>query len=116
MVVMKLSMGNTKFQSLLDAHCRNGSAIIDFEEDYTRFKSVDRLLTRYRKTGETNGGLLLNHCVILFNTFSMAAYDGFELEVRVDNYYLLGSVLVYMQRVTDESMHDLEFLKYLNKF
>lgn len=106
-------MIKSKIDSLLYSHSKNGSIAKNFESDYIRFKSVDKLLTRYRKTNETNGRLLVNHCVILFNLFAMTAYEGFELEVHEDNYELLGSVLVYMQRVTNNSLHDLMFLEYL---
>ncbi len=86
-----------------------------FEEDFTRLKSLNKLLTRYGKYQDTNGRLLLNHCTILFNMFGDHTYRLMEIEVNPDNYRRLVSALIFMQRVTTESEHDKEFLEYLEK-
>ena len=45
----------------------------EFEEDLSRVKYIRRLLTRYKESGELRERLLLNHMIVLFNTFGGAA-------------------------------------------
>jgi hypothetical protein len=41
----------------------------EFHEDLTRIRSISRSFSRYRKTGEINERLVLNHLIILYNVF-----------------------------------------------
>lgn len=41
----------------------------EFQEDLTRIRSISRSFSRYRKTGEINERLVLNHIIILYNVF-----------------------------------------------
>ena len=41
----------------------------EFHEDLTRIRSISRSFSRYRKTGEINEWLVLNHLIILYNVF-----------------------------------------------
>ena len=96
-------------------HAESGGTTISFEEDYTRLKSLNKLLSRFGKYGETNSRLLLNHCTVLFNMFGDHTYRLMEIEVNPDNYRRLVSALIFMQRVTRESEYDESFLEYLEK-
>ncbi len=41
----------------------------EFDEDLNRFKYIKKIFYRYRKSGEINERLILNHLVILYNVF-----------------------------------------------
>lgn len=43
----------------------------EFEEDLNRLKYINRLLKRYKTTGELKERLILNHIIILSNVFSV---------------------------------------------
>jgi len=45
----------------------------EFLEDLSRIKSISRSFSRYRKTGEINERLVLNHLIVLYNVFDHAA-------------------------------------------
>lgn len=41
----------------------------EFESDVSRIRYIERLLSRYRKTGDLRARLILNHTVIAYNMF-----------------------------------------------
>jgi len=45
----------------------------DFNEDLKRFLYVKRLLNKYKKGGELKTRLILNHIIVIFNSFGEAA-------------------------------------------
>jgi hypothetical protein len=45
----------------------------EFIEDFNRFKYIKRLMKRYKETGDLKERLILNHIVILYNTFDPKA-------------------------------------------
>ena len=49
----------------------------EFEEDLNRIKYINRLLKRYKTTGELKERLILNHIIVLSNVF------GIEFAVRM---------------------------------
>ena len=55
-------------------HYQNPQAVSkdDFEKDLNHFKYIKRLLKKYKNTGELKTHLLLNHFIILYNTFGDA--------------------------------------------
>ena len=68
-----------RFESLTDKnhllfaikHYSNPQSVTvdDFMEDMKKFKYLKRLLKRYLKSGVLRVNLILNHLIILFNTF-----------------------------------------------
>lgn len=57
----------------------------EFYEDLNRFKYLKRLFNRYRETGEIKERLVLNHIIILYNTFGTAATR--MIFLKLDGYY-----------------------------
>ena len=55
-------------------HYENPQAVTqeDFMMIWKRFKWIKRLLNKYKNTGEMNVHLLVNHFIILYNTFGDA--------------------------------------------
>ena len=56
-------------------HYRNPqfSDIEEFYEDLKRFKYIKRLLNRYIDQGELAERLILNHVIVVFNSFGIEA-------------------------------------------
>jgi hypothetical protein len=57
-------------QNYDNIHC---SGVEEFQEDIQRIKHLKKLITRYQKTGELRARLILNHCMVLYNTFGPIA-------------------------------------------
>ena len=47
----------------------NCVSIEEFVEDFNRLRYIKRLIRRYSQNGELKERLILNHLVILYNTF-----------------------------------------------
>lgn len=46
---------------------------LEFYEDLSRFKYIKRLFSRYEDEGDLKERLILNHIIILYNTFGVPA-------------------------------------------
>jgi len=57
----------------------------EFHEDLTRIRSISRSFSRYRKTGEINERLVLNHLIVLYNVFEGEAMTKM-LVFKLQNY------------------------------
>jgi len=49
------------------------SSYEEFEEDLKRIQYLKRLFNRYESTGELKERLILNHIIVLYNCFGLAA-------------------------------------------
>lgn len=74
----------------------------EFEEDLNRIKYINRLLKRYKTTGELKERLILNHIIVLSNVF------GVEFSVRMmffriaEEYYdTLKTFLMFLRYMPD---------------
>jgi hypothetical protein len=59
----------------------------EFRGDLARIRSISRSFSRYRKTGEINERLVLNHFIILYNVFEYKALTNmlvFKLQDYLD--------------------------------
>lgn len=66
----------------------------EFEEDFERFKYVKRLLKRYVKKGVIKERLVLNHIMILYNVFGLAATRILFLKMEPELYPALKTFLI----------------------
>lgn len=85
----------------------------DLTEDLERVILVKKLITRL-KVGRPNYRLILNHLVILFNSFQ-PAFVIFLLKSSINerDWFILNSFLVYMRRTLDVVNVDNELLQTL---
>jgi len=83
----------------------------DFEEDIKRFKYVKRWLKKYHETGEINVHLLLNHIIIIFNSWNDAAVPLFFHKIDFKYWTYLKAFFVYLDRVPEfphSILHDID--------
>ena len=99
----------------------NTSTEEEFNEDLKRFKYVKRWLKKYHETGDMNSHLLLNHIIIIFNSWHEASVPMFFYKLEPVYWSYLKSFLIYLHRVPEyptTSLHeieeDLNILKELN--
>jgi hypothetical protein len=94
----------------------------DFQKDLNHFKYIKRLLKRYIKTGELKTHLLINHFIVLYNTFGEATTPMlfFKLEKgmwsQVKTFILfLNRLPIFPKTYIHDIPVDLNCLKELNK-
>jgi hypothetical protein len=51
-------------------HCTD---MLEFHDDLKRIRYIKRLLRKYKETGELKERLIINHLVVLYNTFDVRA-------------------------------------------
>ena len=85
-------------------HYRNPgfTDIEEFYEDLKRFKYIKRLLNRYLESGELAERLLLNHLIVIFNSFGIEAGLNI-LELKLDNKHwpVVKPFLIYLKYIKD---------------
>lgn len=59
---------------------------LEFYEDLNRFKYIKRLFSRYEEEGDLKERLILNHIIILYNTFGVPATTRM-LFFKLNKYY-----------------------------
>jgi hypothetical protein len=62
----------------------NSGSMDEFKDDLNRFKYIRRLLKRYETTGDLKARLILNHVIILYNSFGAEATN--MLFYRLEDY------------------------------
>jgi hypothetical protein len=60
-------------------NCRD---VEEFNEDLMRFSHILRLFNRYRNTGELRERLILNHLIVIYNTFGSRATEMLFLKME----------------------------------
>jgi len=85
---------------LFAAHYYNNkqcTSVEEFNEDLNRFKYIKRLLSRYKNNNELQERLLINHIIILYNTFGIeAANKMMWFKIDEDQWSVIKTVLVYL--------------------
>ena len=94
------SLTNSNFKVVAEKYYDNPQCFsyVEFEEDIKRFQSVSRLLSRYTNTYE-NARLMLNHIIILHNTFGKFAVYGLFFKVTPDKWETLKTFLHFLQLI-----------------
>jgi hypothetical protein len=66
-------------------HCHD---ISEFEEDIKRFQYIRKLFNRYTKDGDLRERLILNHIIIIYNTFGNNATNMLFFKLKDYHEYL----------------------------
>lgn len=79
---------------------------IDFDEfydDLNRFKYVKRLLSRYDESGELSERLILNHIIVIFNSFGIeASLKILELKIDKRQWPTLKPFLIFLKYIRND--------------
>lgn len=87
----------------------------EVREDLERIGHIKKLVTRLR-SGKPNYRLIINHMIILFNTFQVSfVVHSLKSTVKESDWYLVNTFLVFMKRSLDIASVDLELLETLKK-
>lgn len=104
---MKLTEDNFLLYAMHHYDNTQCHSIEEFEEDLKRFLYLKKLFSRYKKDGELRERLILNHIIVLYNLFGDATTDMLFYKVEKEYWSILGTFLVYINRLPEEKLSDI---------
>ena len=81
------------------------SSYEEFEEDMKRFQYLKRLFNRYEASGELRERLILNHIIVLYNCFGLAATNMLFLKLH-EHSKVLKPFLIKLNFMPDFIVYD----------
>ena len=92
------------------------SDIEEFYEDLKRFKYVKRLVNRYLDHGELAERLILNHIIIICNSFTIpGALKILELKLQDKHWPIIKPFLIYLNYIKNDQYTGIEMDKTVIK-
>ena len=94
-------------------HYENPQAVTkeDFDRDLNHFKYINRLLKRYKNSGQLKTHLLLNHFIILYNIFGEATTPMLFFKIERELWSAMKSFIVFLGRFPEyphSDIHDIQ--------
>ena len=81
----------------------------EFLDDMKRFKYLKRLFRKYDTSKELKSRLIINHIIVLANVFGVdAATTLLFFKVDKQHWYLLKTVLIFLNYMPENEMVDIE--------
>jgi hypothetical protein len=77
-------------------------SVQEFEEDLKRLLYLKKLFSRYKSNSELRERLILNHIIVLYNLFGDALTKMLFLKIDEEDWPILVTFLVYLNRMPDE--------------
>lgn len=75
----------------------------EFYEDLNRFKYLKRLLNKYLETGQLSERLILNHLIVISNSFGIeAALKILDLKLEDKHWPVLKPFLIFLKYITND--------------
>ena len=75
----------------------------EFYEDLNRFKYIKRLVNKYLDSGKISERLILNHIIILCNSFTISgALKIFELKLSKKHWPVIKPFLIYLKYIKND--------------
>tara|TARA_B100001287_G_C22678898_1_gene529198 strand:- start:2661 stop:3023 length:363 start_codon:yes stop_codon:yes gene_type:complete len=79
------------------------SDIEEFYEDLKRFKYIKRLVNRYLDNGDLTERLILNHLIVVFNSFGIeAALEILELKLDEKHWPVVKPFLIFLKYIRND--------------
>ena len=79
------------------------SDIEEFYEDLKRFKYVKRLVNRYLDSGELGERLILNHLIVIFNSFGIeASLNMLDLKLDDRHWPVIKPFLIFLKYIEND--------------
>ena len=79
------------------------SDIEEFYEDLKRFKYIKRLVNRYLDNGELGERLILNHLIVIFNSFGIeAGLNMLDLKLDDRHWPVIKPFLIFLKYIEND--------------
>jgi len=86
----------------------------EFQEDLKRFKYIKRLVNRYLEHDDLAERLILNHLIVVCNSFSIqGAISILELKLEDKHWPVIKPFLVYLRYITDNQFTGIAMDQYV---
>lgn len=82
------------------------NTIEEFENDMYRIICVKKLIDKYLSSGKINMRLVLNHIIILHNSFDVLAVDLLKLKLEDKHFPAIKSILVFLKYIESDRWND----------
>ena len=83
----------------------NFSDIEEFHEDLKRFKYIKRLVNRYLEHEELSERLILNHLIVIFNSFGIEpSLKILKLKLEDRHWPVIKPFLIYLKYIKDDDI------------
>jgi len=92
-------------------HYRNPafSDIDEFYEDLKRYKYIKRLVNRYLDTGQLSERLILNHIIVIFNSFGIeAGLEILKLKLNEKHWPVIKPFLIFLKYIKNNELLGIE--------
>jgi hypothetical protein len=90
------------------------SDIEEFHEDLKRFKYIKRLVNRYLETGELSERLILNHLIVVQNSFGIeASLNILSLKLESKHWTVIKPFLIFLRYITNDQFIEVQMDKYV---
>jgi hypothetical protein len=73
----------------------------EFDSDLKRFLYLKKLFSRYKNTGELKERLVLNHIIVLYNLFGIAATKMLFYSIDKEHWNILITFLIFLNRMPE---------------
>lgn len=81
------------------------SDIEEFYEDLKRFKYIKRLVNRYLEHNELGERLILNHLIVIFNSFGIEpSLNMLKLKLDQRHWPVIKPFLIYLKYIKDDEI------------
>tara|TARA_Y100000592_G_C5248243_1_gene211613 strand:- start:114 stop:479 length:366 start_codon:yes stop_codon:yes gene_type:complete len=81
------------------------SDIEEFNEDLKRFKYIKRLVNRYLEHEELAERLILNHLIVVFNSFGLEpAFNILKLKLEERHWPVVKPFLIYLKYIDNDKI------------
>ena len=81
------------------------SDIEEFYEDLKRFKYIKRLVNRYLESGKLSERLILNHLIVVFNSFGHeAALEILKLKMNDKHWPIVKPFLIFLNYIRNDQL------------
>lgn len=84
------------------------NTIEEFETDMYRIICIKKLIDKYISSGKVNLRLLLNHVIVLHNSFNVITFDLIRLKLDEKYYPVIKSLLVYLKYIESNDWNDVQ--------
>ena len=98
-------LNSKNFKLFASQHYNNPECtdVEEFKQDLSRFKYLERLLTRYEEHGELQERLILNHLIVLYNVFGIEACNRMIwYKIEQHHYQYIKPFLVYLHYLPED--------------
>ena len=83
----------------------------DLDKDLNHFKYINRLLKRYKNTGELKSHLIINHFIVLYNIFGEAATPMLFHKIEPELWPVMKTFVLFLNKLPEYPhcyIHDID--------